>query len=100
LLDTRADLNHGRDHGEAEAIVQAAQRSATMILVDDALGREWAKDHDIECHGTLWLLDQLRTNGSIAALRPHFEQLIQSQRRQPLDLMNAFLGKHGEPPLG
>jgi len=39
LLDTREHLKKGRDQGEAEAIVQAAQRSATMILVEDPLGR-------------------------------------------------------------
>lgn len=99
LLDTRAALAEGEDQGEAEAIVQAARRSADMILVDDALGRRWAEAHSIECHGTLWLLDELRYRGYLAEVRPHFEQLIRAQRRQPPELINSVLRKYGEPEI-
>jgi predicted nucleic acid-binding protein len=39
LLDTRASAREGRDEGEAEAVVQASQRGADMVLTDDRLGR-------------------------------------------------------------
>jgi predicted nucleic acid-binding protein len=99
LLDTRAALAEGEDQGEAEAIVQAARRSADMILVDDALGRRWAEAHSIECHGTLWLFDELRFRGYLGEVRPHFEQLIRTQRRQPLELMNSLLRRYGEQEI-
>jgi predicted nucleic acid-binding protein len=99
LLDTRTSLVAGRDQGEAEAVIQAAQRSAGMVLVDDALGRRWAEHHALECHGTLWIFDQLRSQGYVSSLRPRFEQLIRGRRRQPLDRMNLLLRKHDEPEI-
>jgi len=99
LLQDRTYRRKGKDQGEAEAVVQAAKRSAQMVLVDDALGRNWAEKMSLECHGTLWIFDQLRTLEYILKIRPLFEQLLRDHRRQPLSAMNVILKKYGEPAI-
>lgn len=99
LLDTRANLRAGRDQGEAEAVIQAAQRSASMVLVDDRLGREWAKMHAAECHGTIWLCRELRRRGYLTELRPYFVRMIRHGCRQPFKEMNNYLREFAEPPI-
>jgi len=99
LLQERAQRAEGKDQGEAEAVAQAAQRSANMVLVDDALGRTWADAMSIECHDTLWIFEQLRLNGYLTELRPHFAQLIRHRRRQPVAVMNDLLKKFDEPVI-
>jgi predicted nucleic acid-binding protein len=99
LLDTREFLREGRDQGEAEAVIQAAQRSAKMTLIDDPLGREWARTHSIDCHGTIWLCRQLRHTGYLSELRCYFVRMIEHGRRQPLAGMNDFLQQFGESPI-
>jgi len=99
LLDTREFLREGRDQGEAEAVIQAAQRSVKMTLIDDPLGREWARTHSIDCHGTIWLCRQLRHTGYLTELRCYFMRMIEHGRRQPLVDMNYFLQEFGESPI-
>lgn len=96
LLDTRRNAKKGRDEGEAEAVVQASERGAQMVLTDDALGREWAGKHSLECHGTIWVCRELRRTGYVRELRPYFLRLIQRGRRQPLSEMNEFLREFSE----
>jgi len=97
LLKTRKHLNQGEDEGEAEAVIQAAQGSASMVLTDDGLGREWAQRHALECHGTIWICYELRRTGYLTQLRSYFVRMIERGRRQPLVGMNAFLLEFGEP---
>jgi predicted nucleic acid-binding protein len=98
LLDTRAAQEEGRDEGEAEAVVQAAERNC-MVLVDDKLGRIWARGHALDYHGTLWVLWELRRKETIRELRPFFEALIRGRRRQPREEMNTILAKFGEEEI-
>ena len=72
LLQERKHRGIGRDRGEAEAVAQASQRSAQMVLVDDAQGRNWARGMALECHGTLWIFEQLRAIEYVMKLRPYF----------------------------
>ena len=99
LLQERSSRDEGRDQGEAEAVVQASQRSTRMVLVDDAFGRSMAGSMSIECHGTLWVFDQLRAAGYVNELRPLFVQLIRNLRRQPLASMHEILQKFGEAAI-
>jgi predicted nucleic acid-binding protein len=99
LLDTREHRKAGKDEGEAEAVIQAAERSANMVLVDDPLGREWAEQRAMQCHGTIWLCRELRRSGYLTKLRPYFVRMIQCGRRQPLNEMNNYLQEFGEPPI-
>ena len=98
LLDTKKS-RAGRDTGEAEAVAQGVQFSVRMVLVDDQLGREWARRFLLECHGTLWILDRLREAGMLAELRSHFALLVDGNRRQPIKIMNQILQRYGENPL-
>jgi predicted nucleic acid-binding protein len=89
-----------QDRGEVEAVVQASQFGATVI-VDDPWGRKLAARYDLELHGTLWVLqrfyelDLLSSN----ALRACFESLRLRGTRLPWATLNTFLLQIGQPPL-
>jgi len=46
------------DRGEVEAVVQASQYGASVIIYD-RWGRELAERNDLDSHGTLWVLQRL-----------------------------------------
>jgi predicted nucleic acid-binding protein len=89
-----------KDRGEAEAVVQASQFGA-MVIVDDRWGNEQAARHDLETHGTLWLLKRFYELDLIssAACRESFASLRTRGIRLPWDAVNEFLLKIGQPPL-
>ena len=99
LLQNRAAAKEGCEQGEAEAVVQAAQRGASVVLVDDQLGRKWAAEHRIECHGTIWVCFELRRTGSLTELRSYYIRLLHSGRYQPREPMNAFLREFAETEI-
>lgn len=99
LLDTRANMKRGRDQGEAEAVIQAAMRPASMVLADDLLGREWARKHAKECHGTIWICRELRDKGYLTELRPYYIRMLRCGRRQPRELINDRLLEFHESPI-
>ena len=99
LLGTRSSAKEGRDQGEAEAVIQAAQFRADMVLVDDSLGREWAAKHSLHCHGTIWICGELRRAGFLPELRKYFLLMLQGGRRQPVQEMNKFLREFGEQDI-
>src|SRR5258708_1915875 len=82
----------GQDRGEVEAVVQAAQFGAAVI-VDDPWGRELAARDDLEFHGTLWVLQRFHELGllSSTALRASFATLRQRGIRLPWDTVNELL---------
>jgi predicted nucleic acid-binding protein len=89
------------DHGEAEAVVQAAHAGAVTI-VDDPWGRSLAQSYDLEFHGTLWVLRrlwelQLR---SASALREDVIKLRRRGTRFPETDVNDLLKEMGQAPLG
>jgi predicted nucleic acid-binding protein len=98
-LIERARLNT-RDQGEAEAVVQAAQFGAA-VMVDDAWGREIAEKNDLEVHGTLWLVQQFYGLGllSASAMRELFVLLRVNDRRLPWSAVNNYLRSIGQPDL-
>jgi predicted nucleic acid-binding protein len=96
-----ADRRTNRDRGEAEAVVQASERGAAVI-VDDKWGRELAKNFGLECHGTIWILARFHELGLLTAsdLRAHFHALRIRGVRLPWTEVNSLLSKVGEAPLG
>jgi predicted nucleic acid-binding protein len=99
LLAERARLGV-QDRGEVEAVVQAVQIGATVI-VDDPWGRELAAGDDLEFHGTIWVLQQfhkLRLLTS-AETRTCFESLLKRRIRLPWEAVNEFLASIGQDPL-
>jgi predicted nucleic acid-binding protein len=88
-----------RDRGEVEAVVQASQFGASVI-VDDPWGRELASRHDLDFHGTVWILQRLHELGLISkSLHACFVSLRERGIRLPWDSVNALLARAGEEPL-
>jgi predicted nucleic acid-binding protein len=89
-----------RDRGEAEAVVQAAEIGA-MVLIDDAWGRILAARFDRECHGTLWILRKFHELGlaSAAETRARFVSVRERGIRLPWKVVNEFLAEIGESPI-
>ena len=65
LLAERSRLGK-KDRGEAEAVVQASQIGA-MVIVDDPWGRTLAGRSDLDHHGTFWVLQQFHELGVLSA---------------------------------
>lgn len=89
-----------QDRGEVEAVVQASQFGATVI-VDDSWGRQLAAHNDLEVHGTLWILQRFHELGllSSAALRDSFASLRRRGTRLPWEVVNELMKQIGEEPL-
>lgn len=90
----------GQDRGEVEAVVQASQFGAAVI-VDDPWGRELAARDDLEFHGTLWVLQRFHELEllSSTALRDCFASLRGRGIRLPWKTVNELLVRIGQPPL-
>jgi predicted nucleic acid-binding protein len=88
------------DRGEAEAVVQASEVGA-MVVVDDPWGRELAERFGRDFHGTFWVLRRFYGLGlfSPAVCRAHFAELFRRGIRMPRALVNEFLVEIGEAPL-
>lgn len=99
LLSERARQG-SQDRGEVEAVVQASQFGASVV-VDDPWGRELALRSDLEFHGTLWVLERFHDLGLISAirLRDCFQSLLNRGIRFPRDAVNALLESVGQPSL-
>lgn len=99
LLIERA--THGvKDRGEAEAVVQAAEVGA-MVVVDDPWGRKLAQRFGRDYHGTFWVLRRFFDLGLISsgACRTHFAELFHRGIRLPKTTVNEFLIEIGEAPI-
>jgi len=89
-----------KDRAEVEAVVQASQVGATVI-VDDRWGRELAFRADLDHHGTFWVMARLYElgPGSASLLRQQFQDLRQLGIRLPGKEVNELLNRIGEEPL-
>lgn len=88
-----------KDRGEVEAVVQASQFGASVI-VDDPWGRELALRNDLDFHGTIWVLHRLHELGLISqSLGACFLSLREHGTRLPWDAVNELLVRVGEGPL-
>ena len=88
------------DRGEAEAVVQAAEVGA-MVVVDDPWDRKLAQRFGRDFHGTFWVLKRFFELGLISpgACRTHFAELFQYGIRLPKAVVNEFLVEIGEAPI-
>jgi predicted nucleic acid-binding protein len=89
---------HGaQDRGEVEAVVQASQFGA-IVIVDDPWGRELAERDDLEFHGTLWVLQRFHELDLLTsvALRGCFLSLRLRGTRLPWEPVNAPLSRIGQ----
>jgi predicted nucleic acid-binding protein len=90
----------GSDRGEVEAVVQASELGATVI-VDDPWGRALAERDALDCHGTLWILKNFYKLELMSSsdLRRDFMMLRDRGIRLPWNTVDAFLAGVGEEPL-
>jgi predicted nucleic acid-binding protein len=88
------------DRGEAEAVVQATEVGA-MVIVDDQWGRALAAQYNLDHHGTIWVIEQLHHLGLLSSsdVRISFEKLQKRKIWQPRGTVNALLVRIGEEPL-
>jgi predicted nucleic acid-binding protein len=88
-----------KDRGEVEAVVQASQLGAAVI-VDDRWGRDLAARYDLDFHGTLWVLQQLYQLGLLSSALGNYFNLLRSRGvRLPWERVNELLVSVGEEPL-
>ena len=88
-----------KDRGEVEAVVQASQFGAAVI-VDDPWGRDLATREDLEFHGTVWVLQRFYQLGLLSStLGDCFAVLRDRGVRLPWETVNELLVSIREEPL-
>ena len=88
-----------KDRGEVEAVVQASQFGAAVI-VDDPWGRDLASRADLEFHGTVWVLQRFYQLGLLSStLGDCFAVLRDRGVRLPWETVNELLVSIREEPL-
>jgi len=65
------------DAGEAETIILATELQADLILLDEKLGRFYAKHAGLKIAGTLGVLLKAKKKGIIKNVKPIIEELIE-----------------------
>lgn len=65
------------DAGEAEAIILASEINADTIIMDEKLGRLYAKNAGLKVTGTIGLLVKARKSGLIKELKPLLIELTE-----------------------
>ncbi len=65
------------DAGEAESIVLATELRADLIIIDEKLGRFYAKHADLKVTGTIGILIKAKQQGIIKNLKPLLYELIE-----------------------
>lgn len=86
----------GQDRGEAEAVVQAAQVGAA-VLIDDRWGRQLAQNFRLEYHGSLWVLERLHEMALLSpmAVREAVRRMQEQEIRLPGEAVEELLRRIG-----
>jgi hypothetical protein len=94
-----AHLHRILDAGEAEAITLATELPRSLLLLDDADGRETARQMGLDSTGTIGVLLRAKRVGKLSALKPVLDHLVQQHRfRLSRSLYEAVLRQAGEAP--
>jgi len=94
-----AHLQRTLDAGEAEAIALATELPQSLLLLDDADGREAARQMGLDFTGTVGVLLRAKGVGKLPAVKPVLDQLTQQHRfRLSRSLYEKVLGRAGERP--
>ncbi|TCO08272.1 DUF3368 domain-containing protein [Natronoflexus pectinivorans] len=67
------------DAGEAEAIVLATEIGSDLIILDEKLGRYYAKHAELKVTGTLGVLIKAKNKGLIQELKPLLDELTDKE---------------------
>ena len=94
-----AHLGRTLDAGEAEAIALATELPQSLLLLDDADGRETARQMGLDFTGTVGVLLRAKRAGKLPALKPILDIMIQRQSfRLSRPLYEGVLRQAGEAP--
>lgn len=84
------------DAGEAEAIILASEINADLIILDEKLGRYYARNADLRVTGTIGVLIKAKTVGLISELKPLLNELTEKDVWISEKLKNEILKIVGE----
>jgi len=87
------------DEGEASAIALCLEKPGSLLIIDERKGRKLAQDLGLLTIGTLGILVEAKKAGHISTLRPLIEEIVESDFRVSLELLNTVLLQSGEVPL-
>lgn len=95
-----AVLQNKKDRGEAEAVIQATEDGA-MVVVDETWGRKLAERHRLDYHGIIWVLGRRSELDLLSPVivREHFLKLKELGIRFPLQAANGLLARLGEQSI-
>lgn len=65
------------DEGEAEVIILADEIQADLIIMDEVMGRRYAKQLEFRLTGTIGILLKAKELGLITSLKEHIDELIE-----------------------
>jgi hypothetical protein len=66
---------HDLDKGEAAVIALAEEMQATKLLIDEKIGRSYAKLRGFTCVGTLGILIKAKQKGLISEVKPLLKEM-------------------------
>ena len=84
------------DAGEAEAIVLATELDADLVILDEKLGRYYAKHADLTVTGTIGVLIKAKKEGIINELKPLLFELTSKDVWISDKLISEILSQIGE----
>lgn len=80
LYDRKRNPRAPIHRGEAEAIVQASERRASDVLIDERAGARIAQQHSLNVKSTLELLKDFKRTGVILKMKPLIAHLRSAER--------------------
>ena len=82
--------------GEACTLSLAMQHAACLVLMDESLGRDYAKEHGIPVAGLVGILLGAKRDGLIPEIRPFVDRLADSDFRVSEGIVQEVLAQAGE----
>ena len=82
--------------GEACTLSLAVQHAACLVLMDERLGRAYAKEHGIPVAGLVGILLGAKRDGLIPEIRPFVDRLADSDFRVSEGIVQEVLAQAGE----